>query len=108
MKIQILSDIHLEFSEHKFDVKNTDSDIIVLAGDVGVGNSALPFIDKLLCDHGKPIIYILGNHEGYSTDIGEVKDVWRRINQEFPLLHFLDDDAVEIDEIGRASCRERV
>ena len=64
MKIQILSDLHLEFSEHKFNVKNTDSDIIVLAGDVGVGNSALPFIDKLLCDHSKPIIYILGNHDG--------------------------------------------
>ena len=51
MKIQILSDLHLEFSEHKFDVKNTDSDILVLAGDIGVGNSALPFIDKLLQEH---------------------------------------------------------
>ena len=100
MKIQVLSDIHLEFSEHKFDVKNTDSDILVLAGDIGVGNSALPFIDKLLQEHQKPIIYILGNHEGYSTDIGEVKDVWRRINQEFPLLHFLDDDVVEIDGVN--------
>lgn len=96
MKIQILSDIHLEFSDHKFNVKNTDADVLVLAGDIGVGNSALPFIDALLQKHRKPIIYILGNHEIYQTSVEAVKDVWKRIDQDFEGLHFLDDDKIEI------------
>ena len=100
MKLQILSDIHLEFSSHKFNVKNTDADVIVLAGDVGVGNSALPFIDKLLQEHSKPIIYILGNHELYQTSVEAVKDVWKRIDQEFDDLHFLDDDKIEIGGVN--------
>lgn len=36
MKIQIFSDLHIEFQP--FDITETDSDVIILAGDIHVGD----------------------------------------------------------------------
>ena len=59
MKIQILSDLHIEFGEFIF--PNVERDLLILAGDIGVGESTVDII-KAQCEIG-PVVYIMGNHE---------------------------------------------
>jgi len=61
MKLQILSDIHLEFEN--FEIPHTDADVIVLAGDIGVGLKGLEWAEASMFE--KPTVYINGNHEYY-------------------------------------------
>lgn len=59
MKIQILSDLHIEF--YPFSMINTDSDVVVLAGDIHVGEKGVIWAMNNI--RNKPVLYILGNHE---------------------------------------------
>ena len=67
MKIQFFSDIHLEFGPAELPL--TDADIIVAAGDVGVGTTGAEWLKT----GGKPTLYIAGNHEYYGGDIATVQ-----------------------------------
>jgi Icc-related predicted phosphoesterase len=62
MRIQFFSDIHLEFGG--IDLPETDADIIVAAGDIGVGLQGLQWLKKA----AKPVVYVAGNHEFYGQD----------------------------------------
>jgi predicted phosphodiesterase len=63
LKIQFFSDIHLEFGT--FDIPATDADVIVAAGDSGVGLQGVDWLSQC----AKPIIYVAGNQEYYGGDI---------------------------------------
>jgi len=89
MKIQILSDLHIEFGE--FEYEDTGSDVVIFAGDIGVGLEGLNWIKSLNID--KPVIYVLGNHEYYHHEIGLVKEI-KSCAQEN--IHVLNDDVIEI------------
>lgn len=65
MRIQYFSDIHLEFGN--IDWISTDADVVVAAGDIGVGAQGLQWLKKI----PKPVIYVAGNHEFYGYDHGE-------------------------------------
>jgi predicted phosphodiesterase len=65
MKLHILSDLHTEFAD--FEPPETDADIVILAGDIGVGLGGLSWVARHLSD--RPIIYVPGNHEFYGHDI---------------------------------------
>lgn len=65
MKLHILSDIHIEFAP--FQIPETDADVIILAGDIGVGLDGVLWAKDQYKD--KPIIYVPGNHEYYQHDI---------------------------------------
>lgn len=61
MKIQLLSDLHLEFGEYQYE--ETDCDVVVLAGDIHTKSRGLEWaLDTIKT---KPTIYVLGNHEFY-------------------------------------------
>ncbi|MDX8389476.1 MAG: metallophosphoesterase [Mariprofundaceae bacterium] len=60
MKLQILSDLHLEFSGLK--PEKTDADIIILAGDISLGVEGFEWAKKAF---DKPVLYVAGNHEYY-------------------------------------------
>jgi predicted phosphodiesterase len=66
-KIQVLSDVHLEFGS--LTVPKTDADVIVLAGDVHVGAEAVRWGGRLSQRHGVPVVMVAGNHEFYG-DLG--------------------------------------
>ncbi|WP_228462861.1 metallophosphoesterase [Chryseobacterium caseinilyticum] len=61
MKIQIISDLHQElgFTDLSFD----NADVVLLAGDINLGTKGIEWIKTKI--PGKPVIYILGNHEYY-------------------------------------------
>ena len=56
MKINILSDLHIGFSER--DTPLNDADVVVLAGDIARPQQAAQWAMRL----EKPVIYVLGNH----------------------------------------------
>lgn len=65
MKLHILSDLHTEFAD--FDPPETDADVVILAGDIGVGPSGVSWAAHRFPD--LPVIYVPGNHEFYGHDI---------------------------------------
>lgn len=62
MRIQYFSDIHLEFGS--LETTAADADVVVAAGDIGVGLQALDWLKSF----GKPVIYVAGNHEFYGQE----------------------------------------
>lgn len=106
MKLHIISDLHLEFSDH--DVQGLEADVIVLAGDIGVGIKGLEWAAKLLSRTDAHIIYVAGNHEFYRHEIHSLRKTmksycsapkgWTGDSSEHR-LHFLDDDEVIIDGV---------
>lgn len=97
MKIQVLNDLHVEFGE--FDTPSTDADVVVFAGDIGVGADGLDWIANQ--NIGKPIIYVLGNHEYYHHEIELIDEIKRRAPVN---IHVLDNDAVEIMGVRFLGC----
>jgi predicted phosphodiesterase len=63
MKLSILSDLHL--SSGRFDRPENDADIVILAGDIARPREAVAWARHF----GKPVLYILGNHEFYGGSL---------------------------------------
>lgn len=73
MKIQIASDLHLEFLQHSFPGERlirpaAGADLLVLAGDIGNGTQAI----ELFRDWPVPVLYVAGNHEFYGAQMDQV------------------------------------
>ena len=68
MKIQIISDVHLEFGA--FELPDEDCDVLIAAGDIGVGLEGLDWLLTL----NMPVIYIAGNHEFWGYEMQNLQD----------------------------------
>lgn len=66
MKIQYMSDLHLEFGDMA--IPERKGEILVLAGDIHVGTAGIPWINKC-AEVFDTVVYVLGNHEHYHDDI---------------------------------------
>jgi Icc-related predicted phosphoesterase len=99
MLIQILSDLHLEFET--FEPPRTDCDLVVLAGDIHIGNKGLLWAKEAFAD--KPVIYVLGNHEYYRNALPKLTD---KLKQEAlgSNVHILENDKVIIDDVVFLGC----
>jgi Icc-related predicted phosphoesterase len=86
MQLNVISDIHIEFKD--FVPTVTAADIVVLAGDIGVGTSGVEWAAEHYAD--VPVIYVPGNHEFYGHDIGIID----RLKEAAPAnVHVLSNDA---------------
>lgn len=72
MKLQIVSDLHLEFfkdsarsSKFLKSLTRERGDVLVVAGDLATGHGLRQSIEWL-CAHWKHVVYVAGNHEYYS------------------------------------------
>lgn len=99
MRIHILSDLHIEFGD--FEIPNTQSDVVVLAGDVHVGRNALKWIRDHVLE--KPVVYVLGNHEFYREAMPELTDRLRRLCEDSN-IHLLENNAIEIQGTTFLGC----
>lgn len=111
MKIQLMSDLHLEF-EPTFRPDNVGSDVLVLSGDVCVANyftrsELSPYYDRAMLFHDffthvtnewDNVVYVAGNHENYHGYIDTTYQVLRNMLQ-FRNLHILDNQYVDIGEV---------
>lgn len=94
MKIQILSDLHLEFGYQSFDF--TDSDILILAGDIHTGTKGVEWIrDKV---KNIPVIYVMGNHEYYNYSYPRLLNKCRE-TAKHSNIHLLENESVTINNI---------
>ncbi len=92
MKLHILSDLHTEFAD--FEPPETDADVVVLAGDIGVGTGGIEWAERQF--RGMPVIYVPGNHEYYHHDVGIVE----QLKSSAPAnVHVLDQDAFELEGV---------
>jgi Icc-related predicted phosphoesterase len=89
VKLHILSDIHTEFSD--FDPSDTDADVVVLGGDIGVGTGGIEWATR--CFPRSPVLYIPGNHEFYGHDIRDADQLSAAAPDN---IQILNDDACEI------------
>ena len=92
MKLFVVSDLHTEFAE--FEPQADGADVAVLAGDIGVGLSALEWIHQKFSE--MPVVYVLGNHEFYR---GNLDDIARFKAQAAPNVHILEQDAVILNGV---------
>jgi Icc-related predicted phosphoesterase len=100
MKIQVLSDLHLEFG-HPFEVTRTNADVVVLAGDIHLGTAGIRWAQATFSD--QPVVYVAGNHEFY-------KHHWTKLLVELRRaaagsnVHFLEDDEVLLGGLRFLGC----
>lgn len=94
MKIQIMSDVHIEFS--KMTPIKTDADVVVLAGDIGKGILGLKWARHHFPD--QRIVYVPGNHEFYGQQRLDTL-ACMRIEAREAGIDLLDNDEVVIDGV---------
>lgn len=94
MKLHILSDLHLEFSQ--FEPIENDADVVILAGDIGKRADGLHWAREAF--PGKAIVYVPGNHEFYRSDRIETLQLMRMTADQLG-IHLLDNDEVVIGDV---------
>lgn len=76
MRLQILSDLHLELgagppaevaAERGLRIPDTDADVVVLAGDIAAGADGVIWAAQQWPD--RDVLYVLGNHEFYHQEV---------------------------------------
>jgi predicted phosphodiesterase len=87
MKLLVLSDLHLEFSNLPFHAN--DADVIVLAGDIWKGDNGVYWARATWPE--KEIVYVAGNHEFYGKNRLETLAKLRIAARETG-VHFLDNE----------------
>ena len=99
MRILLLSDLHIEF--RPFEPPEVDVDVVVLAGDVHVGDAGLLWAREAF--PRTPVVYVLGNHEYYGESFNrlalELADRAEGSN-----VHVLERRGVEIDGVRFLGC----
>ena len=95
MKIQLASDLHLEFLQREFPGERLISpaygvDLLVLAGDIGNGTQAI----DLFQDWPVPVLFLAGNHEFYGHSIQQMRVDLRQAASGTSIT-FLDNDSVD-------------
>ena len=109
MKIKLVSDLHLEFSD--VDITNTHGyDVLILGGDILIAEHLTKSGDSILgvrfrnflqrCSDAFPhVIYIAGNHELYRGKwISSIQTI-RDHCESYPNVYFLECDTKKIDDI---------
>lgn len=96
MRVQILSDIHVEFG-NRMPPPAPDADVVVLAGDIA------PYRAEVLEDiaetlSGSRVLYVPGNHEFYGGDIDAVRAAMARDCARLG-IELLDRRALTIDGV---------
>ena len=114
MKVQVVSDLHLEFGS--IVIENAGADVLILSGDICVANDLLPHetfnimgepsksdqyhtFFQGCCERFNHVVYVAGNHEhyhgDYATSIPHIKECLSYL----PNLHILDKEMVEIEGV---------
>jgi predicted phosphodiesterase len=99
MRVHIISDLHLEFGP--ISLSKTNADIVVLAGDIHMGEKGAHWARKQWPDI--PIVYVLGNHEFYRDDLPGLTDRLRRLCQKTN-IHLLENDRLDVEDVSFLGC----
>ena len=100
MKLQILSDLHLEFGSGNPKISRK-ADILIFAGDITTKpKDSLNFFKWVRKQTEAPIVYILGNHEFYYQVWPTVISKYAEIANKISNFYLLDKDKIQIRGIA--------
>ncbi len=110
MRLQIISDIHLEFRDNNYPYIARTAPNIALIGDIGRPFSSV--YRRLIANLAKRfehVILLAGNHEYYSSPrrkitVAEIKERIRAVAGAYDNVHFLDNTAMFIDGTRILGC----
>jgi metallophosphoesterase superfamily enzyme len=92
MKLLWLTDIHLNFLEENKrmsfyrELIETDSDGVVISGDIAEATSVEPILKEMASTIQKPIYFVLGNHDYYRGSINDLRNKMTSITKDEPFL----------------------
>lgn len=90
-----LTDIHLNFlgvnTLQNFFTMAAELDVhaYAISGDIGESNSAVEYLKAFAHTVGRPVYYVLGNHDFYRSSIAQVRQDIRTQLRDYPTLHYL-------------------
>ena len=99
MKLQILSDLHIELAPYEF--QRTDADVVILAGDIHLGQSGFKWALENITD--QKVIYVLGNHEFYHEATPQLIRKLKQLS-EGTHVYVLENNAVTIQGVRFLGC----
>jgi predicted phosphodiesterase len=99
MKLQIFSDLHVEFES--FYPPETEADVVILAGDIHVGKKGIDWAKTNFAD--QQVLYVLGNHEYYGRAYPKHIDDLRKLTSSSN-VHILENDRLVIDDVTFLGC----
>ena len=103
MKIQIASDLHLEFLEKQFPdyrvIESADADVLVIAGDIHHSTRAI----AAFADWPVPVIYVHGNHEAYHEQYFDLIEKMR-VASKGSQVHYLERDEYVLNGVRFLGC----
>jgi len=101
LRIQVLSDLHLEFHPDQGDafvaeLDPTDVDVLVVAGDLTIDKFLFNTLVQL-SDLFPQVLMVCGNHEYYKSNRGRVHRKLEKAQARLSNFHWLHETAVTID-----------
>lgn len=102
MKVQVLSDLHLEFHrdggvEFVDSLPTPECDCVVIAGDLTNAKGLARSVDLVCKKFDKPIVYVTGNHEYYTADRETVEAILVEAEIRNDNFHWLSNGVVVIN-----------
>jgi len=94
MKIQVMSDLHLEFEA--FRPVNHGADLLILAGDVAEGGPDVAWMHDVR-EEFPYVLYIPGNHEYYNNDITIVDAKWLKFAKDHSGFWYKNPGMLKLD-----------
>jgi predicted phosphodiesterase len=92
-RIHVLSDLHLDTGPYALP-SDLEFDILVAAGDIGPIEISIPWLAAI----GKPVVYVLGNHEHYGRAFTETLASAKALAQGSQ-VHVLERESVTIEGV---------
>jgi len=99
LKLEIMSDLHLEFGDCKLAPSNAD--VVILAGDMAPGLRGLNSASTLFGD--RPVVYVAGNHEYYNHSLPALTEEIRQ-QAKGSTVHFLENSEIVIRGVRFLGC----
>lgn len=99
LKIQYMSDLHLEGADLKIENKD-GADLLILAGDITTAKSYKSHYDFFRSVSGgfNKVIHVCGNHEYYRGDIEETQnELFEFFYRNFKNIHTLQNETINLD-----------
>ncbi|MBR9884131.1 MAG: hypothetical protein GYB21_10955 [Oceanospirillales bacterium] len=105
MKLHILSDLHIEcfIDPHAYNLEDVGADVVVLAGDIGVGSDGVEWAGRQSERLKIPVVYVAGNHEYYYHDMAACKTLMQQAAAHKG-VYWLDDALCEIGGVRFLGC----
>ncbi|MHA7833236.1 MAG: metallophosphoesterase [Algiphilus sp.] len=103
IRIRYASDLHIEFPGHTPPtLAPIGEDLVVLAGDVSVGTAGITWAAEAFA--GRPVLYVLGNHELYGHDFHRFVAQARDAAAATENVQLLENDAAWFGDLRVLGC----